>query len=353
MMEAQETNARPERSWFDRHFDTPRVRFLRRAAIFIVAGVFFHMTLIKPSCNLREIEGLRASASAFSKGQPHDAIGPLDKVDENHRWAFQPGKGFRPLREPEPGDWAYEFQEDPQTFRAYLDKGPNLVTPERDVLYLQPTGDFDPARAPDMEVLREFLEVYFQMETRLRPKMRGYSVTQRSDEKTGRTQLLVTEMLEAMKEDVPEDAYAVLALSTTDLYPDPSWGFVFGMASFSDRVGVYSVARFHEDFRKEGAKTPPEVLLRRTFSTMAHETGHMFSISHCKHFTCLVNGSNSLKESDRGTLHLCPVCLRKFYHASGGFDPAKRYEALHRFYKKHGLEDEAMWVKARIDARER
>ena len=37
----------------------------------------------------------------------------------------------------------------------------------------------------------------------------------------------------------------------------------------------------------------------------------MFGISHCVHFHCRMNGSDSLEESDRSPMHLCPVCLRK------------------------------------------
>jgi archaemetzincin len=29
-----------------------------------------------------------------------------------------------------------------------------------------------------------------------------------------------------------------------DLYPEPSWNFVFGQASLNERVGVYSFARY-------------------------------------------------------------------------------------------------------------
>ncbi|MEC9440063.1 MAG: archaemetzincin [Myxococcota bacterium] len=346
----QENDVLEQPSWFQRHFDSPRVRLLRRLAIFVAAGAVFYITLIKPAYQLRKLATLRVEASDFARGTPHEAVGELDAIDKNHRWAFAPYEGYAPMPEPREGDWAHQFQERAQTFDDYLSDGPNMVTPERAVLYLQVTGDFDPARAPELEVMRQFIEIYFQMETRLRPKMKGYTAKSRTIERTGKKQILVTDLLAAMKKDVPEDAYAVLALSTTDLYPDESWGYVFGMASFKDRVGVYSVARFHEDFRTDGANTPPEVLLRRTLATMAHETGHMFSISHCQHFACLLNGSNSLQESDRGPLHLCPVCLRKLYHAKGGFDPEKRYRELRDFYVRHNLTEQARWATSRHDA---
>jgi archaemetzincin len=53
----------------------------------------------------------------------------------------------------------------------------------------------------------------------------------------------------------------------------------------------------------------------------------MCGIHHCIHFSCLMNGSNHLKELDSQPLHLCPVCLRKL-QSSAGCDVVARYEKL-------------------------
>jgi len=95
----------------------------------------------------------------------------------------------------------------------------------------------------------------------------------------------------------------------TDLYPEPSWNFVFGQASLRERVGVYSFARYDSAFYGEARDRDYEtLLLRRSCKVLAHETGHMFGLAHCIYFNCLMNGSNHLAESDRRPLHLCPVC---------------------------------------------
>ena len=53
------------------------------------------------------------------------------------------------------------------------------------------------------------------------------------------------------------------------------------------------------------------LVLRRSCKVLAHETAHIFGLAHCIYFSCLMNGSNHLAESDRRPLHLCPVCLRE------------------------------------------
>ena len=134
-----------------------------------------------------------------------------------------------------------------------------------------------------------------------------------------------------------------------DLYPEPSWNFVFGQASLNERVGVYSFARYDPAFYGElRGKDYPALLLRRSMKVLTHETGHMFGLTHCVYFNCVMNGSNHLQESDRRPLHLCPVCLRKLQF-SLDFDVVKRYEALAQFERQAGLEDEAGWVDRRLE----
>lgn len=131
----------------------------------------------------------------------------------------------------------------------------------------------------------------------------------------------------------------MLAVTMTDLYPDPKWNYVFGMASLEDRVGVFSFARYsHKD---------PKQVLRRAAKVLTHETGHMFGIEHCIFYECNMNGGNHLREMDGTPLHLCPVCLRKMQHAVG-FDLKVRYQKLLNFYTKHGLKVEGEWTKKRL-----
>lgn len=137
----------------------------------------------------------------------------------------------------------------------------------------------------------------------------------------------------------PKDAVAVLALTATDLFPQPSWNFVFGQASLDERVGVWSLARYG-DAGKDYA-----TVLRRTLLVAIHETGHMFGIQHCTTSECGMNGSNNLEESDRAPMAFCAECDMKLWWACG-LSPAARYTALADFAKARGLtRDEADWRK--------
>jgi len=179
--------------------------------------------------------------------------------------------------------------------------------------------------------------------------LEGNGFTVRTNATTGKEQVLTGDILDHLKRRLPEDAFCVLAITMTDLYPEPSWNFVFGQASLRGRVGVYSFARYAPAFSgQERGKDYEEILLRRSAKVLAHETAHMFGIEHCIFFTCILNGSNHLAESDSRPLELCPMCLRKL-HASVGFDAVARYQRLLAVYRKLRLEPEARWVERRVE----
>ena len=100
-----------------------------------------------------------------------------------------------------------------------------------------------------------------------------------------------------------------------DIYPRPSWNFVFGLANLTARTGVFSFIRYDPRFWDIDHPERDKVLLRNSCGVMVHEIGHMFGIKHCIYFNCIMNGSNSYDESCRQLRFLCPVCLRKLQAA--------------------------------------
>lgn len=157
-------------------------------------------------------------------------------------------------------------------------------------------------------------------------------------------QILTTYLLnKVLKPKRPANAVAVLGMTTSDLWPGKGWNFVFGQASLSDRVGVWSQARYGN---LEGSPEEAKLARKRTLKVALHETGHMLGIAHCTAYECLMNGSNHLGEADSRPLWLCPECVQKIWRACDA-DPIKRYEALIEFGKQHDLKAEVeFWQKS-------
>ncbi|HEX5791220.1 MAG TPA: archaemetzincin, partial [Luteolibacter sp.] len=244
---------------------------------------------------------------------------------------------------PQPGDWLDEHQEPGQSFAAYRGINPNRPTAQRTRIYLQCIG---PATKPQLQVvaaLREFMGIVFGLEI-VQLQDLGLELiptkAQRINNSTQKRQLLSTYILDqVLKPRRPADAVAVLAITQEDLWPGDGWNFVFGQASLSERVGVWSTARMGDPV------TEPLLFLRRVLQVAVHETGHMFGIKHCIGYECCMNGSNHQAESDRTPLVFCVECDAKLWWACK-LDAPKRAKALQNFAEKHQLTaDAAQWRK--------
>jgi archaemetzincin len=289
----------------------------------------------------------RASQSLQSPGR---VVGTLEGLPHSLRRAFEASADFRPPPAPGPHDWLAQHPEPGQTFDQFPRTPHHRPGNGRTRLYLLPLGEFPRWRSPDLRLLREFAAAFFSVEVALLPALdlHAASIPERKNPISGQHQLDARAILRLLRRPLPDDAFALLGIAMVDLYPDPSWNFVFGLASPSERVGVFSFARYHPGFYGEPVPVGrTELLLRRSCKVLAHEIGHIFGLSHCVFFHCLMNGSNSLAESDARPLYLCPVDLRKLQH-SIGFDPATRYRRLLDFSRKVGFEDESEWLEKRL-----
>ena len=285
-----------------------------------------------------------------TSGERLRAIGPTQALPESLRRALEPGDDFEPVPRPQPQDWLAVHPEGGQSFDDFVRSEPNHPDAIRGKIYLLPLGPFPKDQSPSLEMLNECARAYFAMpvETLSPIDVKNANLTARTNPLTGNRQLLTGDILATLKKRLPPDAFCLLGITMEDLYPEPSWNFVFGQASLRERVGVYSFARYAPAFYAgQRGSDDARILLRRSCKVLVHETAHMFGLQHCIFFKCVLNGSNHLAESDARPLHLCPVCLRKLQH-SVGFAIADRYAALARFYRQVGFDDEARWVQKRL-----
>jgi archaemetzincin len=293
---------------------------------------------------------IRAAFEPPTESERLGALGNRFLEDEATTRLLQPDADFPPLERPRPGDWLDEHEEAGQTFIDYAESHPNRPTAERHIIYLLPIGDFPAEASPPLAALRDYAAAYFQLEVRILPAVMPAAgeFSPRENRHTHRRQVLTADIRKYLAAHLPPDAFCLLGVTMADLYPAPSWNYVFGEASLSERVGVYSFARYDPAFfGEERGPGWRRLILERACKVLVHETGHMFGLPHCIYFHCVMNGSNSLDEADRQGHQLCPVCLRKL-HWNAQFDAVQRYRDLAAFYRREGWPEETLWTNRQL-----
>jgi archaemetzincin len=240
------------------------------------------------------------------------------------------------LREPESGDWLDAHFELGQSYQQYLRCRP-VRADERRTIYVQPFGEMNASQRKIVDLAAEFLGVYYQLPVRTCDGLSLDGVpaeARRARGEPSEEQMLTTYVLdEILKPRAPEDAVALIAFTTKDLWAGEGWNRVYGEARLHDRVGVWSIYCFGDPAADAEAF---RLCLLRTLKTSCHEMGHVFTMSHCTFRECNMCGSNHLGELDRHPLELCPRCLAKLCHATGA-DPVNRWQQLIAFFDAHGL----------------
>jgi archaemetzincin len=245
------------------------------------------------------------------------------------------------LARPLPGDWLEQHYEAGQTFRQYVNFNPRTPTGRRNIIYIQPLGDFTDTQRSIVNITADFMRRFYSVPVKVLEDI-PLSIIPESARRVhpewGVKQILSTYVLDnVLKPRLPKDAAACIAFTASDLWPGEGWNFVFGQASLLGRVGVWSIHRYgnpeksDEHFRR---------YLLRTLKVAVHETGHMFSIEHCKRYECGMCGSNHLAETDRHPLWFCPECTAKVCWATET-DPLKRYKDLSEFCQTNSLAPES------------
>lgn len=262
-------------------------------------------------------------------------------------------KYYDTIAAPDIGDWLMSHKEYGQTTSEYLNNGIVPIDSKRDTIYISSISFGEESASLDQSFVNSILlicEAYFYgIKVRLLNKpinLNKYEISLRVWEET-KLQINANEILECLYNELPHNAYCLLAFTDKDLYNDHNvikprnyiknsnnieeknlksyYNFCYGLSALKFRVGVVSFARYDPLFYSN-TKLNPElpkhqekimkyffILLKRACKVVVKEVCHMFGLRNCIYFQCNMNGFNSMEEFDRKPFEICPVCLRKLY----------------------------------------
>lgn len=254
-----------------------------------------------------------------------------------------------PLGDPQPGDWLANHRESGQLFEHYLQKESRPRIDGFARIVIVPIGEATPTQTRIVRRTADYLGANFGIPVEISDTVDADAFPEeaRRDEARGYgEQLLTTYILhEILPSRRPKDALAVLAMTTYDLWPGKGWNFVFGQASLANRVGVWSLARYGDPAVDDEAY---RLALQRTVKVALHETGHMVGIPHCTAYSCCMNGSNHLGETDRQPLEFCPECQAKVWWTCR-YDPVVRLHRLAELARNDGFHQAAGFWEAEAE----
>lgn len=242
------------------------------------------------------------------------------------------------LSKPVEGEWLFTHKEKGQSFEQFINSRHVLPTNNSNIIYIRPIGDFNTLQDKQIELVREYLEIFFQLKTKILEKVSN-DIIPSSARRIGyedNEQFLAGYILDSvLKKEKPLNRIALMGLTEKDLFPKPEWDYVFGLASYRDKIGVSSIYRLQDE-----KLTPANfnLCLSRLLKTCSHEIGHMFGLHHCIQADCVMNGTISLRETDESAIRLCSFCQRKL-NSSIKYDNGKRLIELEKYFKSNNLTD--------------
>jgi archaemetzincin len=252
------------------------------------------------------------------------------------------------LGKPVYGDWLFSRKEKGQTFEQYFLSKHIVPTKDENIIYIRPIGNFNSLQKKQIELLNEYLAIFFQLKTKtLEPISNDVVPNSARRMMFGHEQLLAGYLLDdVLKKEKPANRIALMGLSELDLYPKPEWNYVFGLASYRDKVGVSSIYRLQDG---ELTSENFNVCLSRLLKISSHEIGHMFGLHHCINADCVMNGSNSMSETDKQSIRLCSVCQQKLSSCIK-YDDRKRLADLEDYFKRNNMTPEFLAMKKDAEA---
>ncbi len=287
---------------------------------------------------------LALSLFSVSCGRETDTV-----IQSQHKFFAAVASNDIALSETKEGEWLYEHKEPGQTFEEYKKNSIVHPTDSANVIFIKPYGKFTEEEQRILTFTADYLSVFFQLKVELEKPVTDevIPVHARRRRNDGTEQLLAPYFLDTLlKHNLPKTAVVAMAITEKDLYPKNDWNFIFGLASYQERVGVCSMQRLHNGALDSSSFS---LCLSRLIGISSHEIGHMFSLHHCTYAKCIMNGSNSLAETDTQPNRLCSECLKKLYW-NFRFDNKIRLQTLLKYFYDHHLERDYLLAKADCDA---
>jgi archaemetzincin len=109
----------------------------------------------------------------------------------------------------------------------------------------------------------------------------------------------------AILQKLPDRGVVTVVITNVDLFI-PILTFVFGEAQVGGYAAVVSYHRLRQEFY--GLDADDRVVADRLAKEAVHEAGHVFGLTHCDDYECVMAASHAVEWLDLKTSSLCVEC---------------------------------------------
>jgi archaemetzincin len=114
-----------------------------------------------------------------------------------------------------------------------------------------------------------------------------------------------TMLLAELLKELPARDDKIIAITAVDLFV-PVLTFVFGEAQLNGNVAIVSTYRLHNSFY--GLPDDLKLVGERLEKEVTHELGHVYNLTHCDNYMCVMHVSTSVEEVDVKGARFCHAC---------------------------------------------
>jgi archaemetzincin len=237
---------------------------------------------------------------------------------------------------PGPDDYLAHCYEAGQTFEQYR-LLPGRVDGDRNTVVLQPLGE---------EISGEMLDILVGVSTAFFPKLTFTVKDALPMAALGLNAEPIYDssaVVNSLRQPPSLSRYALIALTSEDLYHTEPSNFVFALNNAVAKIGVISTNRLQR------AGGDSQLVYLRMAKMMIGAVCLAAGLKRCIYYECVMNGVWSVEELDNLPLHFCPICLRKLLFCFD-FDPMEWYAGLLACFQRLPAPflPEAEWLRARI-----